>query len=125
MDHSRERTIAEIYAACDEEYGAQFRREAEDLADDLVVNYDVDRPRTAVQGYALMRRAYAEVATRHRAEKKTVPTDTGPRGLSITDLPDSQEYAPGSLEKVTADIGKKMKTGTWKSNAFAEAGPGL
>ncbi len=114
MDRSRERTIAEILAACDEEFGVEFRREAEALADDLVVGFDVDRPRTAVQGFGLMRKAYAEVAARHRAEAKSAPADNGPRGLSVTDLADSDEFKPGTLEEVAADIAQRREAGTWR-----------
>jgi hypothetical protein len=118
MDRSKERTVAEILAACDEEFGVQYRQEAEALADDLVLGFEVDRPRTPVQGFNLMHRAYKEVAAKHRAEQKTVPADTGPRGLSVTDLDDTEEFKPGTLDEVAADVAHKRQAGTWKPGVF-------
>lgn len=117
MDRRR-REVAEIYAACDEEFGIEYRREATALADDLVVNYEVDKPKTPVQGLALMRKAYAEVAARHQAEQKNVPADSGPRALSVTDLDDTEEYKPGTLDQVVEDVARRRKAGSWRPGAF-------
>jgi hypothetical protein len=51
-----------IYLDCDKEFGAQYRSAAIRRADELVVNREVDRPRTLAQGVDLVRRAYREVA---------------------------------------------------------------
>lgn len=118
MNRRKENMVAEILAACDEEFGVEFRQEAEALADDLVVNGDVDRPRTPVQGFALMRRAYAEVAAKHQSAQKNVPADSGPRGLTVTDIEDTDEFKPGTLDQVAADIARRRQTGSWRSGAF-------
>jgi hypothetical protein len=117
MDRS---TIAEeIYSACDEEFGAPFREEAAERANDLVANFDADRPRTAVQGFDLMRKCYAEIAAKHKpVETKTVPADSGPRDLSFTDLGDSEEFKAGPLEQVAADIAQRQANGTWRAGCF-------
>ncbi|MBN2130307.1 MAG: hypothetical protein JW741_12465 [Sedimentisphaerales bacterium] len=119
MDRSRE--IAEIYAACDEEFGVEFRQEAEALADDLVVGFEVDKPRTPVEGLALMRKAYAEVAAKHKAAPKNAPADSGPRGLSVTDLEDSEEFKPGTLDQVVADVAARRRAGTWRGLVDGDA----
>lgn len=121
MNHRNEGVVDEILDACDEEFGAEFRRGAEALADDMVANCEVDRPRTPVQGLRLMRKAYAEVAARHAPRtntKKTVPTDTGLRGLSVTDLDDSDEFKSGTLDEVVADVARKRRAGTWRAGVF-------
>jgi DNA repair exonuclease SbcCD ATPase subunit len=121
---ARNQMLEEIYNACDEEFGARFRSAAILRADEMVANAEADAPKTVVQGLRLMRKAYAEVAGKHKAaqtpaKKKTVPTDTGLRGLSVTDLEDSDEFKPGTLDEVAADMKKKMKAGTWNRKAFA------
>jgi hypothetical protein len=64
-----------------------------------------------------MRTAYAEVAARHQPKDpppaRPIPSP-GLRGLSVTDLEDSSEFKPGTLDEVAADMGRKMKAGTWK-----------
>lgn len=120
---ARDQMLEEIYSACDEEFGARFRNAAVQRADEMVANQEVDAPKTVVQGLRLMRKAYAEVAGQHKTKetgrKKTVPTDTGLRGLSVTDLEDSDEFKTGTLDEVAADMRKKMKAGTWNRKAFA------
>ncbi|HPC93321.1 MAG TPA: hypothetical protein PLU87_00130 [Sedimentisphaerales bacterium] len=118
MNRRNEGVVAEILDACDEEFGAQFRREAEALADDMVANCETDSPHTPVEGLRLMRKAYAEVAARHRAKEKAVPTDSGPRGLSVTDLDDSDEFRSGTLDQVVADVARKRRAGTWRPGVF-------
>jgi hypothetical protein len=101
MDRRMDRTVAEILAACDEEFGVEYRHEAEALADDLVVNY--------------------EVAAKHKAAPRAVPADRGPRGLSVTDLEGSDEYKPGSLDQVAADIAARRRAGTWRGLVDGDA----
>jgi|GEM_PF-1123608 uncharacterized protein YhaN len=120
---ARQQREEELYGACDEEFGAQFRNEAIKLADSWVEDHQVDPPKTWVQGYRLMRKAYAEAAGKHKPgaapAKKHVPTDTGLRGLSVTEIEDSDEFKPGTLDEVRADMAKKMKAGTHNPKAFA------
>jgi len=122
LTQARSAIEEEIYATCDEEFGAQFRNEAIKMADDLVDDGEAAQPKTQMQGYTLMRRCYAEVAKKHAKPapktKETVPTDSGLRGLNHTEIGDSEEFKPGSLDQVKADIAKRMKTGKWKK-AFA------
>jgi hypothetical protein len=70
-----------------------------------------------------MRKAYAEVASKHKPKsespKKHVPTDTGLRGLSVTEIEDSEEFKPGTLDQVKADMAKKMKAGKYNAKAFS------
>jgi hypothetical protein len=113
------RTIEEIYSACDEEFGGQFRNEAIARADELIGNYEVDRPKTAVQGLRLMRKVYAEVAAKHRPKEEPRPAARTPRELSVTALEDSEEFKPGPLDQVKADMAAKMEAGTWNREAFA------
>lgn len=118
---ARRQREEEIYSSCDEEFGAQFRNDAIKLADKMVEDHEVDPPKNWVQGYRLMRKAYAQVAAKAKpaeTKRKHVPTDTGVRGLNLTDLDDSEEYKPGTLDEVAADMGKKMKAGKWKGGAF-------
>jgi hypothetical protein len=61
---------------------------------------------------------YAEVAAKHQAEQKSVPADSGPRGLTVTDLEDSEEFKAGSLDEVAADVAHRRQAGTWRSGAF-------
>lgn len=107
----------EIYSTCDEDYGAQFRNEAIAMADKLVDDGEVDPPRTQMQGLKLMRKCYAEAAKKHAKPDKPkaqVPTDTGLHGLSVADIEDSEEFKPGTLDQVKADMAKKMKAGKWR-----------
>lgn len=123
---AHQQTVGEIYTACDEEFGAQFRNDAIKRADQLVADGAVDKPVTPVQGVKLMRQCYADVAAQAKPKdepkKKTVPTDTGLRGLSVTDLEDSEEFKTGTLDEVAADMGKKMKAGKWDGKRFASDG---
>lgn len=118
-------TEEEIYSLCDEEFGAQFRTEAIRRADEMVDSGEVAQPKTVAQGIRLMRKAYAEVAGKHKPKeeppKKHVPTDTGLRGLSVTDLEDSEEFKSGPLDEVRKDMANKMKAGKWKRDAFASS----
>lgn len=113
-----ERKKERIYSKCDKRYGAQFRNEAIALADRLVEDHEVEQPTDEMEGLELMERCYEEVSKKHTPktkEAKTVPpTDTGLRGLSVTDIEDSEEYKPGTLDQVAADMKKKMKGGKWK-----------
>ena len=61
---------------------------------------------------------YAEVAAKHQAEQKSVPADSGPRGLTVTDLEDSEEFKAGPLEQVAADIAQRQANGTWRAGCF-------
>lgn len=112
----------EIYSACDKDFGPQHRNDAIKLADQWVNEGAVDRPVTPVQGLMLMQRAYRETAKRVAPKpepKKSVPTDTGLRGLSVTDLKDHEQFKAGPLDEVAADMRKKMKDGKWDRKAFA------
>ncbi len=62
LQEVRRRMEELIYLDCDKEFGAQYRSAAVRRADELVVNREVDRPRTLAQGVDLVRRAYREVA---------------------------------------------------------------
>jgi hypothetical protein len=118
----RDAQSEEIYADCDDEFGAQYRNAAIKLADQKVQDGEVELPRTVVQGARLMRHCYKEVSEgakpKEDKKKSSVPTDTGLRGLSVTDIQESKEFKPGSLDEVAKDMASKMKTGKW-NKAFA------
>ena len=62
LQEVRRRMEELIYLDCDKEFGARYRSAAMRRADELVVNREVDQPRTLAQGVDLVRRAYREVA---------------------------------------------------------------
>lgn len=118
----REAQSEEIYADCDDEFGAQYRNAAIKLADQKVQDGEVEQPRTVIQGARLMRRCYKEASEgakpKEDKKKSAVPTDTGLRGLSVTDIRESKEFKPGTLDEVAKDVANKMKAGKW-NKAFA------
>ncbi len=79
-----DRTIDGIYAACDEEFGAEHHYAAVRRADQFVENFEADRPRNAVQGYRLMRQAYAEVAAQHKPKEEPRPLRPRPASWACT-----------------------------------------
>lgn len=107
----------EIYSLCDEEFGAQHRAEAIKLADERVAEFEVDRPRTPAAGLRLMQKVYAEVAAKHKPADEPEPRPA-PQTLTPATVARSRDHKPGTLDAVAADMGKRMKAGTWKPGPF-------
>lgn len=123
---SEQRMLEEkVYSRCDAKFGAQYRNDAIALADELVTSGDVEKPADIFGGIELMERCYEETAAKKakpKEKKKEVVTDTGLRGLSVTDIEDSEEFKPGTTDAVKADMLKKMRAGKWRKDAFAGSG---
>ncbi len=103
---NRNQIARDILASCDEEYGAQFRNGAIEKANAMIAGYEVDRPRSEIQMYKLMRRAYAELAAKESA--RTEPASPKPAAERST------PFKPGSLAEVRRDIAARMKAGTYR-----------
>ncbi len=57
-----ERMVDAICSTCERKFGIQDRTAALRRAEEMVANGEVEPPHTVPEGYALMRKAYAEVA---------------------------------------------------------------
>jgi hypothetical protein len=104
----------EICSACDADYGAEHRAEAIRLANEKVDRGELPRPTTPTAGLTLMQKCHAEVVARTK-------TPARPRELNPVTVRGTEEFKPGTLDEVAADLRRKMANGKWK-RAFRDPG---
>lgn len=120
-------TVEAILQHCDEQYGAKYRNDAYAMANDLVENGEVEQPSNVLEGVKLMERCYREVKAKDKPKethetKKTVPTDTGLRGLSLSQIEDTDdELGTGTIEEIKAKMLKQAKAGKLKLTGVASS----
>lgn len=102
----KDRLIEKIHKPLDEEFGAQHRNAARELADELVGTQKEKEPQDAIEAMVLMRKCYKQVSEK-KESKETVRTDTGKGGTAAP----TSERKVGTTQEVLADM---KKDGSWK-----------
>lgn len=102
----KDKTVNEILASCDKEFGAKFRNAAKKMADALVDDGNEPQPKTIVKAMDLLRRCYREVkakAEEKGVEKKAkVQTDNGKSSFAV----DASVPKAGSRTEILASMRK-------------------
>jgi hypothetical protein len=100
--------IERILTPLDEEFGAKYRSAAKKLADEWVDSGKCHQPTNELDGYHLMRRAYAEVVSKKSVVKETQPT--ADNGSGSIQLGLGEDIGEGTLAEVKARLIKKLKS---------------
>jgi hypothetical protein len=105
-EKQKTRTIDKICKPLDKRYGAKFRNEAQELANQKIANKEVSKPNDALDARDLLAACYKELHDAEKAKepKKAVPTDTGIGGAPFT----KGEAKTGTIDEVFADMKKSL-----------------